>query len=188
MSNGQNPDPQSRLQQAVWPVGLLGVLYGVLLLARPDLFWYLLAGLVICLAFLAYYISSKDRSNQIEGKTPDDHHPSAVPYHLLVDALQFPVYLLDRNANVRYANYPTASTFGPVRVGDRISNRFRQPDLRKTIEKALEDEVAVTEDYNEPVPHDRWFQVEISPIRNASDQSKRHRRGYQQQFSSARRR
>ena len=164
MSDRQNSNPENKVQQMLWPLGLLAAFYAIVLLARPDLFWQLLAGFVICVAFLGYFVRGKERSADTEERSRDDRKRFGTSYQALIDALQFPAYLLDRDANVQYANRHAIATFGTVRAGDRISNRFRQPELRKTIERALSQRSAVIEEFNEAVPHDRWFQVEISPV------------------------
>ena len=83
----------------------------------------------------------------------------------LVEALQFPAYILDAVGNIIYANTSSAQTFGKVNLGDKVFIQFRQPKLRRLIEATLNSKTSLTGEYHEPIPNDRWFAVEMTPIR-----------------------
>ncbi len=166
-SGEKNEPPRSQ-----WPLVLLGLFFGLLIVARPDLFWQLLVGLAVFLAGLYFFMRSEQRFIAAENPAGHSSDPDVSNYHSVINALQFPVYLLDRNANVRHANAYAASVFGNVRSGDRITIRFRQPQLRQAIDSALQEKLPMTIEYNETVPHDRWFQVEVSPLRAQREQNR----------------
>ncbi|MGI9353309.1 MAG: ATP-binding protein [Rhizobiaceae bacterium] len=159
-NSGSDNQPSRRL----WYFIATCFFFGCMIYLRPDLVWQLLTFLAVCMVGLA--ILTRDDGLKKPAQRPGNRTSSiATPrYHQLIDGLLFPVYLLDQNANVEYSNLTATSAFGPVNAGDRITIRFRQPQLNQMIEKALLENKAVTTDYHEPVPADRWFQVQISPV------------------------
>ena len=159
-----NSGPDDQPSRRLWYFVVTCFFFGCMIFLRPDLVWQLLAFLAVCIAALAILTRNDGVKKNVQ--QPGNLAPSdtATQYHQLIEGLQFPVYLLDRNAHVKYSNENATSAFGPVNSGDRITIRFRQPQLNQTIEKALHEDVAITTDYHEPVPADRWFQVQISPV------------------------
>lgn len=89
-----------------------------------------------------------------------------------IEALQFPAYLMDGRGNVMFMNKSGKAAFGNLNKGDKIFIRFRNPELRKLIETALESKDSLKGEYNEPYPDDRWYGVEISMIKRSSKGSK----------------
>lgn len=140
------------------------VLFAVVaLLVRPDLF----AVIAVCFAALMLGVSAMRRLGPEPLDTRSTKVASSVNYriyHSVIDALQYPVFLIDQNARVEYLNPAARAAFKPIGVGDSITNRFRQPSIKNTIQSALETETTQSTLYNEPVPDDRWYTVEISPI------------------------
>ncbi|MEO0329752.1 MAG: ATP-binding protein [Pseudomonadota bacterium] len=135
----------------------------VALIMRPDQFIPIifLFALGIAILFLALRTTAVSQAVKPRNLNVD---PSADIHHRFIDALQFPVFLLNAEARVNYLNQKAATDFGAIRLGDRITVRFRQPSLKETIEKAIAQNRSNTTIYNEPVPDDRWYSVEISPL------------------------
>ncbi len=90
----------------------------------------------------------------------------------VVEALQFPAYLMDERGNILFVNKYGKAAFGNLNKGDKIFIRFRNPELRKLIEKSLESKTSLKGEYNEPYPDDRWYSVEISLIRKSAKGAK----------------
>ena len=63
-------------------------------------------------------------------KTCEINRTDPSRYQPLVDALQYPIFLLDDNVRVKHVNDAAAEAFGVVR-SDRITNRFRQPTRKQ---------------------------------------------------------
>jgi len=133
----------------------------------PDLALLLFCAFVLSLGAIIYLRSEFDQSNvshsQVSGlsaKADLDINS----YSLLIDAMQFPAYILDDKGSVIYANKASHAAFGVIKNSDKIFIRFRQPELRQLIENALQENTSMTGEYNEPIPDDRWFAVEIAPI------------------------
>ncbi len=138
----------------------------------PNLAWLFLLALIAVL-FIFYMTHSKlnDRLESYQKTNTQTKLNEALPtpYHPLAEALQFPVYIIDDQGKVAYANSKSVETFGSVGTGELISIRFRQPELRNFIDKALNSRKAMTREYNEPIPNNRWFGIEISPISNITN-------------------
>ena len=133
----------------------------------PDLALLLFCAFVLSLGAIIYLRSEFDQSNvsrsQVSGLSAKADL-DIDSYSLLIDAMQFPAYILDDKGSVIYANKASHAAFGVIKNSDKIFIRFRQPELRQLIENALQKNTSMTGEYNEPIPDDRWFAVEIAPI------------------------
>jgi len=145
----------------------LTVLFVFACLAMPKLAWVFLLAFVATTIAIVYLSDSDTISDERKlsrlgdaqfGNSTHDY------YKLLTEALQFPAYVLDAQGSILHANASSKAAFGGSSQGDKIFIRFRQPEIRKLIEKAIISENFVKGEYNEPIPDDRWFAVEISPI------------------------
>lgn len=82
----------------------------------------------------------------------------------LAEGLLFPAFILDGQGRIQFVNSASKNAFGDFSSAEQIFIRFRQPELRRLIEESLTSQRAMVGEYNEPVPNDRWFAVEIAPI------------------------
>lgn len=88
-----------------------------------------------------------------------------------VEALVFPVFVLDATGKILYANNACKKAFGTFSNRENIFIRFRQPQLRRMIEQALKTSQAMSGEYQESVPRERWFGFEIAPVQKADKAS-----------------
>jgi len=146
---------------------VMTVLFVFACLAIPSLAWVFLLAFVAGMIGIVYLSDSETIPDDMKlnrvgdaqfGKSGEDY------YRLLTEALQFPAYVLDARGSILYANAASNAAFGLSSEGDKIFIRFRQPEIRRLIEKAIISETFVKGEYNEPIPDDRWFAVEVSPI------------------------
>lgn len=145
------------------------VIFAVAVVITPDLALLLFCAFVLSLGAIIYLRSEADQRSigqrqALGNKTQASLNVDA--HSMLIDALQFPAYILDHKGNVIYANKPSHLAFGKIKKTERIFLRFRQPELRQLIEKGLRNKVPLRGEYNEPIPDDKWFTVEIAPISN----------------------
>ncbi len=135
----------------------------------PQHIWFFFAAFIIAIGSM-YYFNSAKSGNKANFANPRGNETivskEALSQQRLVEALQFPAYILDSAGGVVFANKPSIAAFGKFTNGDKVFIRFRQPELRKLIEKALSSKSSLTGEYNEARPADRWFAVEIAPIFN----------------------
>jgi len=146
---------------------------------NPTLVWPF--SVVFCICAVLIWAMSKpslpvNQARELIITQSDFMGKNTAIYHAMADALQYPTYILDQNANVVYSNHTGSVTFGAIKNGDKIFIKFRQPALRQTIEEALLSEKPMRTDFNETVPNDRWFSVEVSPIPNGHTQNSMHRK------------
>jgi len=153
------------------PMALVICFFGLAAVWRPDLIFEIaIAGAVSFLALLLVGVQEDSANSQdinrrfADRSSVDANLKAALPFF---DALQFPVFILDAKANIRYFNEQSASAFGELRVGERITIAFRQPEFRTHLEQAIASAKASVFLYNETVPNDRWYSVECSLVPNS---------------------
>ena len=169
MSDENNSYNQVQTEQNSKPTLIIIAIaiFAVAVILMPDLALLLFCGFVLSLGAITYirseaYQKNISRNQSIGLNTQVGLDVNA--HSLLIDALQFPAYILDNKGRVVCANKFSHVAFGKIRNSDKIFIRFRQPELRQLIEQALHSQVPLTGEYNEPIPDDRWFAVEIAPI------------------------
>lgn len=143
------------------------IIFAIAVILMPELALLLFCAFVLSLGAITYIRSEDDPKNISRNQTLGLNSQVALDVNvnsLLIDALQFPAYILDNNGRVVRANKSSNITFGKIRNSDKIFIRFRQPELRQLIEKSIQNQVSLTGEYHEPIPDDRWFAVEIAPI------------------------
>lgn len=132
---------------------------------NPELVWPLLVA--FCASVLALWMFSERVEEKKAARSKLEESSSAAfmkSIQTMSEALQYPVFVIDERANVKLCNRASRSVFDNITLGDRIFIRFRQPDLKRAIEKAMANKTSESIEYNEPIPDDRWFTVEISPL------------------------
>lgn len=151
------------------PIIVMIAIFLVAVILMPDLALLLFCAFVLSLAAMTYLRSEtgprvvgQNHVRSANAQTGLDNNT----YRLLIDAMQFPAYILDDKGSVVYSNKSGQAAFGTIKNNDKIFIRFRQPELRQLINKALQNHMSLTGEYNEPYPDDRWFAVEIAPIQS----------------------
>lgn len=165
-NNSKNP-AQAEPYGTTTLILLTIVIFAVAVFIMPDLALLLFCAFVLSLGVITYLRSDTDQDkigrSQAIGQNSQVRQ-NITAQSVLIDALQFPAYILDHKGSVIYANKSSHSVFGQINTSDRIFIRFRQPQLRQLIKKALREQISLTTEYNEPIPDDKWFGVEISPM------------------------
>ncbi|MEM7301510.1 MAG: phosphate regulon sensor histidine kinase PhoR [Pseudomonadota bacterium] len=82
----------------------------------------------------------------------------------LVDAISSPVFVLDREGGITYANPISERTFGSIMRGQHIQARFRAPEVIRMIDDVIQSGQPGIVEFHERVPTERWFKVEAAPI------------------------
>ncbi|MCE7030823.1 ATP-binding protein [Jiella avicenniae] len=82
----------------------------------------------------------------------------------VLEALQEPALIVDRDLLIRYRNPVSAVAFGNMALADPLSLRFRSPELLASIEAAIADSVARSAILDERRPIERHWLVEILPV------------------------
>ena len=147
-----------------WLIGLAAI-FAFAGIWAPDLAWVFLIGFAVAVWF---FMISNGREET--GQTLSLASKRALSErvtdtrHSVAEAMQHPVYIIDREGRIEFANQSGQKTFSRAYVGERIFIRFREPTLRNAIETTLKTEDIKNVEYNEEFPDNRWFNVEISPI------------------------
>lgn len=163
-----NSKPPSKGNHGILLIVLFGIFIFACLIA-PHHIWIFLCAFMIAIGSLFYFNSGESNSRAKFSDTKGlkvKKREGQLSQQRLAETLQFPAYILDAEGRVIYANKTSVVAFGRFVSGDKIFIRFRQPELRHLIEKALHSKKALIGEYNEPRPKDRWFAFEISPIPN----------------------
>ncbi len=148
---------------------LILLLLGILTMPEASLLLVISAS--ICLVFVWYVTSLNKRDPLISIRNTKEISDRAKGFGRFAEALQQPVFIVGAGGTIRYVNSAGAKVFQNPIVGELVTVRFRQPDLRRAIEAALSEKKIVSIEYNEAVPDDRWFMVEVSPIPDSASAS-----------------
>lgn len=180
MTNDTNEAPQSTLNPVLpllgFAIGTTG--FAFLLVRFPELA-ELFTIVFLFFSFVCWRLLTAGGPTRLQRRDSrallqGDHELA----NAMVEAMQHPVLIIDERAKLLFANSASIRVFGKINKDERIFIRFRQPDLRRMIEHALSSGLPGMIEYNEAIPGDRWFAVEISPVRRASQ--KEH--GWSQRF------
>jgi len=82
----------------------------------------------------------------------------------VVEALQQPSFITDRQMLLRYRNPASLVGFGNMALGDALSLRFRSPEFLAAVEAVLRDNQPGRVTIEERRPVERVWQIEILPI------------------------
>lgn len=156
---------QSQLPISGWWLIAVAAIFAAAGIWAPDLAWVFLIGFAIFVWFVLT-VSGREESAQTLTLASKQALKERVKVtrHSVAEAMQYPVYIIDREGRIECANKFSQNIFGLAKFGERISIRFREPNLRGAIEKTLKTGKVTTVEYNEEFPDNRWFNVEISPI------------------------
>lgn len=80
----------------------------------------------------------------------------------LAAALDDPMILIDRHANVVFTNGSATRAFGAFNLGSSLFLKFRAPEIRSLVEAARANREQASVDYGERVPLERAYRVVIS--------------------------
>jgi two-component system phosphate regulon sensor histidine kinase PhoR len=87
----------------------------------------------------------------------------------LAAAVSDPLVIFDGNGIVVHLNGACAVAFPGLSQGASLALRFRAPELQQLIARLLEQGRALSIDYPERVPVERWFRVTGSPVGEAGN-------------------
>jgi two-component system phosphate regulon sensor histidine kinase PhoR len=82
----------------------------------------------------------------------------------MAEALTFPAYLIDASAVLRHANSAAEPALGAPVIGEPASITFRRPEIAELIARAVATGTMQSREITDPVPRERWFQVQIAPV------------------------
>ena len=176
--NTNNPVPERKFGALWLQIAIVSAAYVAGIVLRPEMAWLLTIAMATCL-FLVWQASVAARPFQLGEKYPSV--AAADPESLrsaIAEAMQHPIFIIDQRAVIKFANNAAGRAFENVRAGDPIYLRFRQPDIKRTIEQVLATGYPQSLEYNEPIPDDRWFLMEIAPIPASEPEKRSVRRLY----------
>jgi len=160
----KNKDPETGNTGLIAAVVTLLVIMFFGIAMQPEFAWLFVCTTAVCMVFV-WYVSILNKGDV----SVSSHHMRQTSdqmsvYGRFAEALQDPVLIVGVGGAIRYVNAAGKDVFQNPAIGELISVRFRQPELRRAIEAALKNRKIVSLEYNEAVPDDRWFAVEVSPV------------------------
>ena len=102
-------------------------------------------------------IAALSRSNGKRRSSP----PNAVT---VLDALPDPAVLVAPDQSIIHQNEAAAAVFGPSLPGVNVRMKFRAPELRDLIERAVAERRPATLPRYSPTAGDMWFDVHVAPV------------------------
>ena len=94
------------------------------------------------------------------------------PLDAVIDGLPDPVIALDRNGRVLALNERAYSLTPALRRGDPVSLALRMPELIEAIARAYASGEEQRVEYSERVPHDRWLELIVMPVKRQPNPAK----------------
>jgi two-component system phosphate regulon sensor histidine kinase PhoR len=91
---------------------------------------------------------------------------------VVVAGLPDPVIALDRNGRVLTLNERARALAPALRQGEPVSLALRMPELIEAIARAYASGEEQRVEYSERVPHDRWFETIVMPVKRQSAPSR----------------
>ncbi len=92
-------------------------------------------------------------------------HPQAALIEALIGGLPNPAIVLDRDARVIAFNQAAATVAPALRAGEPALITLRMPELVDAIRRAGKRREPQRVEFFERVPHDRWFEAFVTPVR-----------------------
>jgi two-component system phosphate regulon sensor histidine kinase PhoR len=156
--------PASRLWKARRT--LVAALFCLALLAalEPRLWLLAILGYGLILAVTAFLpgapaVALSATGSQIRRSAWPDASTKAI-----AEALTFPAYIVDASAVLRFANAAAEPALGLPVIGEPASMTFRRPEIADLIARAVATGTMQSREITDPVPRERWFQVQIAPV------------------------
>nr|WP_306264581.1 ATP-binding protein [Pararhizobium sp. IMCC3301] len=87
----------------------------------------------------------------------------------VIASLTVPTLLVDSEGVVRFLNKATISNLGDIRPGQPMALHFRQRNLVAALARVMETNQPEQLEYIERFPVERWFSVDLSPLRFDTD-------------------
>lgn len=134
---------------------------------EPSLIVFAVAGFVLAAIYLYFLLpeasprGSPSRNSAHRRVWPDRSLKA------MADALSYPAYLIGADGKLRYVNNAGDAAFGPAAIGEPVSYKFRNPVLARVIAEAIEKSERREAEYQDEVPQQRWFHMDIAPVPNA---------------------
>ena len=94
-------------------------------------------------------------------------HPAAALIESLIGGLPQPAIVLDRDGRVIAFNAQAAAIAPALRAGEPALIALRMPELVNAIRRAGKRREPQRVEFFERVPHDRWFEAFVTPVRLA---------------------
>ena len=130
---------------------------------HPDAAFAAAAVLAVIVLTIFWPTRERTRRTQAEGRSADQTWPDR-GMKAVLEALQEPALIVDRELLIRYRNPVSAVAFGNMALADPLSLRFRSPELLASIETAIANAVATTSILEERRPIERHWLVEVLPV------------------------
>lgn len=154
----------SRLWKARWTLATAFCALAAIGLVEPSLMPLLLLALLAIAA--AVMLAPQESASPVQAA---DRQPRASVWpdssvKAVAEALSYPAYVLDASGVMRYANAAAAPAFGMPVIGEPASITFRRPEVAEIIARAVATRTRQAGEITEPVPRERWFNLEINPV------------------------
>ncbi|MCU0789516.1 MAG: PAS domain-containing protein, partial [Nitratireductor sp.] len=165
--DGSKPGPEgpgSRLWNARWTLATAFCALAAIGLVEPGLLPLLMLALLAIMAAAA--LTPPAGSSPL----PRESRQARVPAwpdastRAMAEALAYPAYIIDSRGVLRYANAAAAPAFGAPVIGEPASVTFRRPEVAEIITRGVATRLAQSGEIAEPVPRERWFNLQISPV------------------------
>jgi len=120
--------------------------------------------IALVLAVAAALPAGRQEHPSEDGRESGARRMDDLPAAALAAAVQDPLYILNGNGDVVYANDAASMAFGPVAPGVSLQLKFRTPEIYDFIGRVIGGNEPLSTDYVERVPIERAYRVSAVPI------------------------
>ncbi len=141
------------------------ILLALIVFVEPSLALLCLAGFLIVL--IATFATSRSRNVRKLRQMVERRRQRTWPRNAMksvVEALDMPVFIIDRQCVLRYANSASIDVFGTSITGQSVSFKFRSPQIVSLIEGVTRTQERDAVTYEENLGIKCWFRVECVPV------------------------
>lgn len=86
------------------------------------------------------------------------------PTRRFAEVLRDPCFIVDRRANLRYANAAGRREFPGAEIGDPLAFTLRNPAFLQTVDQAIRTGSRAEGEFSVSVPTETWYSVEVNPL------------------------
>lgn len=164
IAKAEENGPAQKLRRSRPVLLAAGFVLALIAYLEPDRILFLIAGFLAIAASIAFISRNSPAAIALAERQARRVVWPDASMKAVAEALDYPAYILDANAIMRYANAASGPVFGAPVIGDPASLTFRQPEVARLISRAVSTRIALSAEYSELVPGERWFSVHVNPV------------------------
>ena len=134
--------------------------------------WQAIAGYGFFAGALLFWPASREAA-QARKRAKKRNGKSAYPDFALIEALDFPTIVFDRDTQVVRQNSAARSLIGAYPERASLSARIRSPAILELVSRVIDRDMPESVEHIERVPSERWHEVRVAPAAGGPETGER---------------